>query len=755
MKVIGADSTGITKVAVIGAGAMGGGIAAQFANSGIEVELLDMRGGDNGNGPAEAGLARQLKIGGFMSPEAATLVRVGNVQDDLARLAEVDWVVEAIIEKVEIKHDLYAAIAPHLKPDAILSSNTSTIPRAVLTANMPADLAKRFAITHFFNPPRIMRLLEIITAPDADAALVAKLDKASATLLGKTTIICKDTPGFIANRIGCFWLAASAFEARRLGLTIETADAVNAALGIPRTGVFGLFDLIGIDLVPTVWGSLLQALPATDALHRFDITTDTLFRTLVERGAFGRKAGAGFYRKASDGTLQALDLATLEYRARQEPAPLPGRDPASLIADQGPIGVYARAVLGETLAYAATHAPEIADNAGAIDVAMELGYSWRQGPFALAEKAGLKALAETLPEIPAFLQRGLDEGFYVKGAPLAVAGGRAAPLAGTPLADLPIIASNAFATLHDLGDGVACFRAHTKMNTFDPGIFELMEETLERAGKDFTALVIANEDPRAFSAGADLAFFMRMVDSPDGPQQIAAYGTRGQGLFMKMLRAPVPVVAAVHGFALGGGCEFQMHTDATIAHAEANIGLPETAVGLVPGWGGCTRLYARALAADPSARPVEIARRAFTTLFAGKIANSAAQAKSLGLLRPDDGIVMLRSDLTQAAKEKALALVSGYKSPAALDMPVAGPTGKEELMESVRPDLATGKITTTDLELADTLATILTGGLQAGETATEAEMMALEAATLARLVTWPPSRARVEHMLATGKYLKN
>ena len=189
MKVIGADSTGITKVAVIGAGAMGGGIAAQFANSGIEVELLDMRGGDNGNGPAEAGLARQLKIGGFMSPEAATLVRVGNVQDNLDRLAEIDWVVEAIIEKVEIKHDLYAEIAPHLKPDAILSSNTSTIPRAVLTANMPADLAKRFAITHFFNPPRVMRLLEIITAPDADAALVAKLDKASATLLGKTTII--------------------------------------------------------------------------------------------------------------------------------------------------------------------------------------------------------------------------------------------------------------------------------------------------------------------------------------------------------------------------------------------------------------------------------------------------------------------------------------------------------------------------------------------------------------------------------------
>ena len=594
-----------------------------------------------------------------------------------------------------------------------------------------------------------------MTAPEADPAFVKRLHGAAEVLLGKTTIVCSDTPGFIANRVGCFWMAAAALEARRLGLDVETADAVNAALGIPRTGVFGLFDLVGIDLVPTVWGSLLDALPNTDALHRFDVTSDPVFRTLVEHGAFGRKAGAGFYRKSSDGMREVLDLETLEYRPQHDPAPLPGGGAGALIADQNPVGAYARAVLSEVLAYATTHAPDIATDAGAIDTAMELGYSWRKGPFALAESVGLEAVARSLPEIPAFLERGISEGFYANGAPLATTGGRAVSIGNAPLANRKVIASNAFATVHDLDDGVACFRAHTKMNTFDPGVFEMLEETLDRAGKDFDALVLANDDPRAFSAGADLSFFMRMVDSPDGPAQINAYGKRGQGLFMRMYRTPVPVVAAVHGFALGGGCEFQMHADATVAHAEANIGLPETGVGLVPGWGGCTRLYARAYAADPEAGPVDLAKRAFATLFSGKVSGSAAEAEALGLLRPTDEIVMHRAHLIEAAKARALALVAGYVPPVPLELPVAGPAGKGEILAAAHADLAAGKITETDLALADTLAGILTGGPDARETVMEADMMALEAATLARLVTWQPARARVEHMLATGKRLRN
>lgn len=755
MKVVGADRTGISRVAVIGAGAMGGGIAAQFANSGLEVELLDMPDSAPGNGRAEAGVGRQLEIGGFMAPEAAGLIRTGNVRDHLDRLAHVDWVVEAIVENAAAKHDLFARIAPHLKPDAILSSNTSTIPRAELAEGMTPDLAGRFAITHFFNPPRVMPLLELVTDPTADHTFVARLRLASEVLLGKTTIMCRDTPGFIANRIGCFWMAAAALEARRLGITVETADAVHTALGIPRTGVFGLFDLVGIDLVPHVWGSLLQALPQSDTLHRYDITADPIFAALLECGAFGCKIGAGFYRKTADGAREALDLETLQYRPQQEPASLPRGDTSALLAAQSPAGTYARTVLAQVLRYAATHAPQIVDDAGAVDAAMELGYGWRTGPFALAEKIGLNSLTGPRPDMPAFLQRGLTEGFYVGGAPLATGGGRALRADHGLLAVRPVIAANAMATLHDLGDDVACFRAHTKMNTFDPAVFDLLEDTLERAGRDFKALVVANDDARAFSAGADLSFFMRMVDSPDGPARIDAYGRRGQKLFMKMFRSHIPVVAAVHGFALGGGCEFQMHADAVIAHAEANIGLPETGVGLVPGWGGCTRLYARAYAADPGAAPIDLARRTFATLFSGKVSGSAAEAKTLGLLRTTDGIVMHRSHLAAAAKESALTLTSGYTPPAPLALPVAGTAGRMELMATMHLELAAGRITETDLALADALSGVLTGGPDTGETVTEADMMGLEVATLARLVTWTPSRQRVEHMLATGKRLRN
>lgn len=320
-----------------------------------------------------------------------------------------------------------------------------------------------------------------------------------------------------------------------------------------------------------------------------------------------------------------------------------------------------------------------------------------------------------------------------------------------PIADLPVLAGNDMATLHDLGDGVACFRAHTKMNTFDPGVFDVLEQTLDRAARDFQAIVLANDDARAFSAGADLTFFTRMVDSEGGPAKIGAYGKRGQGLFMRMMRTPVPVVAAVHGFALGGGCEFQMHADATIALADAGIGLPEAAIGLVPGWGGCTRLYARAVAANPAAAPVDLAITAFGPLFSGRIAAGAAEARAIGLLRPTDGIIADRSSLVAAAKARALSLVPGYVAPIAIDLPVAGPDGVEPILETLadRPDL-----TDTDRTVARKLAVILTGG-DAKRIATEADLMALEVATLAEQVVWPPVRARIDHMLATGQRLKN
>ncbi|MCW1932329.1 3-hydroxyacyl-CoA dehydrogenase/enoyl-CoA hydratase family protein [Pararhodobacter zhoushanensis] len=725
MQVYGAGDTGIKRAAVIGAGSMGGGIAAHFANAGIAVDLLDMKGGDSGCAPAEAGLARQLQIGGFMAPDAAQLVRVGNVEDHLDRLAQADWIIEAVIEKLDVKRALYGSIAPHLKADVIVSSNTSTIPRAALTEGMDPALAKRFAITHFFNPPRVMQLLEIICDPQADPAMVQRLHRASEVLLGKTVIDCRDTPGFIANRIGCFWMAAAAMEAQRLGLSVEQADAVHAGLGIPRTGVFGLFDLVGIDLVPNVWGSLLSTLPADDALRGYDITQDAVFTGLLAKGHLGRKTKAGFYRKAADGSREAYDLVTQTYRPEQKTTPVP-RDPRALLAEDSASGAYAKAVLSAVLAYAQAHADEIASDPASVDIAMELGYSWKQGPFALAAKVGL---IDAAPKRP-----------------------RRASLDGAP-----VIRANDFATLHDLGDGVACFRARSKLNTFAPEVLALLGETLDAAGKDYTALVLGNDDARAFSAGADLSFFLDRLDLPGGMDTILGYVIGGQELFLKMRRLPVPVVAAIHGFTLGGGCEFQMHTSATVAHAEARIGVPETGVGLLPAWGGCTQLLARAAAAMLDASPTEHAARAFATIYAGEIAPSAAAGRAAGLLRPDDALVMFRPDLIATAKARALALVPGYSPPAPLAVAVAGREGAQALLAPLRDQRAMGALSDVDVHLAEVIIGVLTGGpdAQPGDTRNEEQLMALERAAFLELVQSAPSRARMEHMLATGKRLKN
>ena len=384
-------SHGIRRAAVIGAGSMGAGIAAQFANAGVAVDLLDIAGpeGDR-DGPARTGLGRVAVARAFASPEAQALVTPGNVDDHLDRLAQADWIVEAVIERLDVKRALFARLDAVRKPGSLVSSNTSTLLRADLVAGQSQAFARDFVITHFFNPPWIMRLVELVGGPQPPASVLDRAALASRAVLDKVPVICRDTPGFIANRIGCFWMAMAAREAMRLGLTPQQADAVNAAFGIPRTGVFGLFDLIGIDLVPHVWGSLHRSLPLDDAFQRFDVTADPMFRNLIAQGRYGRKNGAGFYRKAADGSREMLDLATGDYVAEDLAVVLPGAgDLGALMADKGPLGTYAAAVLGHVVAYATKHAPAIAADVAAVDTAVELGYSWREGPFRLARRLGL------------------------------------------------------------------------------------------------------------------------------------------------------------------------------------------------------------------------------------------------------------------------------------------------------------------------------------------------------------------------------
>ncbi len=418
----------VRRAVVIGAGSMGSGIAAQFANGGVPVTLLDVAGPpDDRAAPARAGVARQINAQGFADDRAPALVSVGCIDDDLGTVAEADWVVEAIIEDPAIKRALFARIDAVRRPGTAVSSNTSTIPLARLTAGMPDAFRRDFVITHFFNPPRHMRLVELVTGPDTTADTADRVRAACREALDKVVVACRDTPAFIANRLGCFWMSVAAIEAQRHGLTVEQADAVaGPPFGVPRTGIFGLLDLVGIDLVPLVWGSLLGALPAGDAHHRYDLTADPVIRRLIAEGRIGRKAKGGFYRKApGTDAREALDLTRFTYRPQEEEAPAP--DLATLIGRDDAAGRYAWAVLSAVLTYAAAVAADIADDVDAIDTAMRLGYGWAEGPFALADRVGTAAIAGRLRAegrpVPPLLDTAAGAGgFYRDGMMLATAG---------------------------------------------------------------------------------------------------------------------------------------------------------------------------------------------------------------------------------------------------------------------------------------------------------------------------------------------
>jgi 3-hydroxyacyl-CoA dehydrogenase len=770
MQALGVAETGIGRVMVIGAGSMGSGLAAQFANAGVPVDLLDTPGIPR-NAAAEGGIARQLKAGGFMSPEAAQLIRTGNVEDDLGRVAEADWIVEVVIEDLATKRDLFARIEAHRRPGTLVTSNTSTLRLADMTAKMSPAFTRDFAITHFFNPPRFMPLVELLGGHATSTETLARVRQGLETILGKTVIDCLDTPGFIANRIGCYWIAMGILEAKRIGLTVEQAEAVNIAFGVPRSGVFGCLDIIGIDLVPNVWGSLNRTLLATDDLLRFNLTTDPLITGMIANGKFGRKAKAGFSRRATDGSFDTIGLETGEYRAAIV-AELPdgGKYPGKLIGDEGLIGSYARSLLANIVAYACEVGPEIAHDIGAVDLAMQLGYGWKDGPFALADRIGLGLLAGWLAResrpVPALLSRAQAVGGFYNAAKQPLYTGCPERVVTPLIQPSPIglarekgarLWGNALAEVWDLGDGVACFEAKSKMNCFDPAVFEALEMTLLRGPGTIRALVLGNGHPRAFSVGADLSFISRMI-AEGQLTELDQYIEWGQRLFLAMKRAPFPVVAAAHGFALGGGCEFTLHADAVVAHCELNMALPEVKVGLVPAWGGCAQLLLRSqeLASGPKG-PGATAKLVFNTIIAGEFSTSSADAKAKGYLNPAAPIVMKRTALVGSAQSIAASLADGYTPPEPALLQVAGPSGKAGLMVDIHACADAGGLTETDVALAETLAEVLTGGPSGdpGRPATEEDIMALERGALIELVKRPTTRARIDHMMATGKPLRN
>ena len=737
----------VERVAVIGSGTMGAGIAAHVANAGIPVTMLDL-----GDAAARALAALPKRTPPpLVSAGAARLIRTGSLEDDLELCAGADWIVEAIVEDAAAKRSLYARLDAVRKRGSVISSNTSTIPLRSLLEGAADGLAGDLLITHFFNPPRYMRLLEIVPGAARPEAAEA-VERACDLRLGKTVIRCNDTPGFVANRLGVYWIGTAIGEALARGLAVEEADAVmGAPVGIPRTGVFGLMDVVGLGLHEQVNASFDRLLPAGDAWRAVPAHADLLHR-MVEKGATGRAAGKGFYTR-DGGARLAIDLETLEYRPAARPPRLP-RDLRRLLDQPGRLGDYARAVIGRTLAYAAGMVPAVTADPALIDLAMRRGYGWERGPFALIDEAGPAWLAGWLDA------EGLDVPPLLRDA--AAAGGVRARAAVRPGVDVleaarrhGPLARNDSAGVWDLGEGVACLELHSPASALDAAALEMIARSVAIASDGFRGLVITNDGPH-FSVGANLALVLGLVNVAAW-RRLEEYGAAGRGAFAAVKFAPVPVVGAVAGRALGGGCELLMHCAGVQAHTDTFMGLVELGAGLVPGWGGCRELLLRAAVSQP-AGPMPAARHAFEVIATARVSTSAQHARELGFLRPRDRISPSRDRLVADARAHVLDLAGGYVPPEPAELVLAGPSGRATLVlgarELARRDAA---VTEYDLHLADALAGILTGGGEADLTrpVPEAAVSALEADAVAALFHEERTLQRMTHILETGRPLRN
>jgi len=769
----------IRKAAVIGAGVMGAGIAAQFANAGVPVLLLDIvpESAANRNVLAENAISNMLKRdpAPFMSARAVKLVTSGNVEDHLAQIADCDWIIEAVTEVLDVKQALYRKIDAVRRPGSAVSSNTSTIPLRLLTRGLSDSFTRDFLITHFFNPPRYMRLVEIITGTNTDPELAQIVCHFADHVLGKSIVRCKDSPGFIANRLGVYWLQVGVVEAIDAGLSVEEADAViGKPMGIPPTGVFGLIDLVGLDLMPHITASLKTALAPGDAFHTANRELP-LIQKMIEQGFTGRKGG--FYRlnRANGGkTKEAIDLATGLYRPEHKPEPVElngaSNDLRALLSGDSKAGRYAWRVLGQTLSYAASLVPEATDSINAIDEAMRLGYNWKWGPFELIDRLGAGWLADKLEQhglpVPDLLGVARSKSFYrlLEGHRQFLGADGAyhdveRPEGVLMLEDIKRLASpllkNDSAAVWDIGDGVLCFEFGSKNNVLDEQSMALLGKTIALVREKYKALVIYNEG-RNFSVGANLglALFAANIAAWSEIEKLIA---AGQQACKALKYAPFPVVSAPAGMALGGGCEILLHSDAVQAHAESYLGLVECGVGLVPGWGGCKEMVSRWAASNSLPRgPMPAPAKVFEVVSTATTSKSAAHAKELLFLRQDDGITMNRYRLLADAKARALELADNYEPPKPLDFRLPGAAGKLAFAMAAEDFHRRGIATDHDVVVADALADVLTGGpADLVDTVSEDQLLALERAAFMRLIKSAGTLARIEHLLVTGKPLRN
>ena len=761
------DGPGIGRVAVLGAGVMGSQIAALLANAGIEVDLLDLPEGDDEAGRARAALEKlqQLRPSPLFLPEVVRRIHPGSLSD-AAAVARAQWVIEAVVEDLQVKRSLYEGLQRDLGPSAVLTSNTSGLSIASLAEGLPEDLQRRFFGVHFFNPPRYMKLVEVIPAPATDPSRLQELTTFLQSRLGKSVVACRDTPNFIANRLGVFAVMDVLRRMEACGLTVEEVDAVTGPiLGRPRSATLRLCDLIGLDTLVHVAGTSHGALAHDPCRGTFEAGAS--LRAMVEAGLLGEKAGSGFYRRGEDG-IEAIDPSTLEYHpVRQVKIPLPSRGDlgdrlAAVIAaaDDDRLARFARDHLFATLSYCAACAAEVSESFEAIDRVLRWGFNWEAGPFEQIDLIGAGVLVEGLradgidpPELLGRIAAGPRGRVYLGEAGersvLAPDGGSYRPMTPEgPPRDADLLAAGEVlrecetARLLLLGDGTAVIELRGKLNVLGPGSLAFTRDAVSEESLDLLVLTGAGDN---LSAGADLRYLLGLIDDSRWAE-LDSYLQLFQQATCGVRYAPMPVVTAARGLALGGGCEFNLCASSRVAAAELRLGLVETRIGVVPGAGGCKEMVRR-FGAEVDAF--------FPLLQEGRMSDNALQATSWGFLSDSDLIRFNADRLVEAAAARARELLAGGWSPPRPEaLAVAGPDALDRLHAEIDAEAAEGRLGAHDVVVGKALARVVCGG-GARETISEGRLLELEREAFLELCGTPATRARIAHMLATGKPLRN
>jgi 3-hydroxyacyl-CoA dehydrogenase len=750
---------------------MGAGIAGQVANAGIEVWLLDLpTEGENVNSLAQRGLERlrDPDMPGIMSKEAEELIHLGNTRDNFNELTECDWIAEAVVERLDIKQALYKKLHDSCKESAIITSNTSTIPISLLTEGMPQDFCERFAITHFFNPVRFMRLLELVRGEQTRQDVMDTLDVFCESMLGKGVVPCSDTPGFLANRVGVFAIQCALHKAFEYNLSPTEADAFfGRPLGLPKTGVFGLYDLIGIDLMADVAKSLENILPENDEFHKYAAPIEFV-SNMIANGQTGNKNDQGFYKQVGDEKM-VIDLSNGNYveHKRLKTSLLEDAEKigvTAIISDQSKYGLFIWDVLSETLSYAASLVPEVTEDVTQIDDAMKLGYNWVKGPFELIDEIGIdyfvKRLKNSARDVPDFLENSLNNKFYTSSNSILSTltnSGELKPIIrpkgvlrfSEARQTLTPINSNESASWFEY-EGAAIVEFHSKANALDSQSLDMISDAVTASENKGLRGVIIHNDFQHFSCGVSLWSVRNCFEKNDfdGLDDFLAYF---QNTMLQMRDSNLPVIAAPVGMSIGGGFEVVLHADHVVSHANSVMGLVESFVGVVPAGGGCKEMLYRWT--EKLNDTQKGAWKSFMNIGLGRKANSPQEADALSMRRPGDTFQMNRDRILNAALSTIdITKKVGKRKPLAL----SGAEHYQEMLEWLEVNHKKGMLTPHDVTVGTEIGRVMSGGeCPAGTVFSEQDILNAERSSFIRLAQTQETQARIVAMLDNGITLRN